>query len=431
MSFGNYELENYIIMEMVRNIDIIPDVMDKLDPDDLYNPLNQKLYTIIVDKYTKGDSIDLLQLSELDIFGSDVEGMEYITKISDYHLYGANLSDYINKVKAKSFLRKLYTSTVNIQKKIHESSVDDNCDIKNLKAECQTMLDIELLENKNKSLRDLITNTLELISSRCERDKSKYKDKYKYGYPWLDYMTAGVHKGEVTILGATPGTGKTAFALNIASNLIAKDNHVVIFSIEMSEENLIERMLITMTGIDGKKTRSGKLDEIDFRALFESAGDLQETNLNIYQDNTIEDIRLRCRKLKNKNELDYVIIDYLQLLDTSKKYANENIKYSNISRDIKILANDMQVPILLVSQLNRGVHQRSERKPRKSDLRDSGAIEQNADNILFLWEKADENNSNLNEKTIMLTVDKQRNGLAGVDKEMIFIKNNLKLIEKR
>jgi replicative DNA helicase len=308
---------------------------------------------------------------------------------------------------------------------VSEPGVIDN--ISAFKSNCMEKLDIKINnENSNDCSvkgEDLL-NLFKIFEERCKRNGKQKNKKELYGYKWIDKATAGTHIGEVSVLAARPGTGKTAFSLNIALNKIIEGAHVKIFSLEMTKESILERVMINLGRVDGLKLRAGEAEEKDFINLINAGEEIIKKNLYIDDKSyKLDEIRAACRYAKNKGILDYVIIDYLQLIECDEKTFSNNEKFEFISRRVKLLAKEMNVPILLLSQLNRATESRSDKTPQLSDLRGSGAIEQDADNVFFLHHMpVDEYIENPDEANIdvILTIAKQRSGISGKNNIMRF-----------
>jgi replicative DNA helicase len=403
---------------MIGSSEVIDEIVTKINQDDFYSPENKELYIAILKLHNSNKIIDPLTVSEMGF------SLEFITEVlrATYSPYAYN--QYVDIVLDKSVRRKMIKAVNEISKLVNEAEYTS---IAEFKADCMEKVDVKISSDigidKPVDTSDIV-KLFEIFEERCSRNGKSQNKKEKYGFPWIDTATAGTHKGEVTILAARPGTGKTAFSLNVALNKILAGAHVKIFSLEMTKESLLERMIINFASVDGLKLRAGKTSPEDFQEIIKACQIVIDKSLYI-EDRmfTLDEIRTSCRRSKNKNVLDYVIIDYLQLIECDIKAYSSNEKLEYISRKIKLLAKEMDVPILLLSQLNRSPEARGDRTPQLSDLRGSGAIEQDADNVFFLHHmpvdecNGSQDNTNVD---IVFTIAKQRSGVSNKNNIMRF-----------
>ena len=386
-----------------------------------------------------GEAIDVLTVqnylttnNQLD----DVGGVAYIAELATSVPTAANAGYYAKIVEGKSMLRRLISTATNI---ITQANNGDD-DVPSLldSAERQIM---DVSERRNRSgfreIKDVLNETLSDIDRLSQQ--SEDITGLPTGYREFDKMTAGLQPDNLIILAARPAVGKTAFALNIAQNVATStDTSVAIFSLEMSAESLVNRMLCAEGSINANHLRTGQLDEGEWQNLIVAMGAL--SNTSIFIDDTpgikMAEIRAKCRRLaKEKGNLGLVVIDYLQLIEGSNKESRQQ-EVSEISRQLKKLAKELSVPILALSQLSRGVEQRQDKRPVLSDIRESGSIEQDADIVAFLYrddyyergesksEEDGDDQDSLNQDVgeVELIIEKNRAGARGTVK-LLFIKS--------
>ena len=384
----NIEAEQAVLGAIFLNTDALADAMEYVEPDDFYRRAHQILFQAMVDLNNDGEAIDVLTVqnylttnNQLD----DVGGVAYIAELATSVPTAANAGYYAKIVEEKSMLRRLISTATNI---ITQANNGDD-DVPSLldSAERQIM---DVSERRNRSgfreIKDVLNETLSDIDRLSQQ--SEDITGLPTGYREFDKMTAGLQPDNLIILAARPAVGKTAFALNIAQNVATStDTSVAIFSLEMSAESLVNRMLCAEGSINANHLRTGQLDEGEWQNLIVAMGAL--SNTSIFIDDTpgikMAEIRAKCRRLaKEKGNLGLVVIDYLQLIEGSNKESRQQ-EVSEISRQLKKLAKELSVPILALSQLSRGVEQRQDKRPVLSDIRESGSIEQDADIVAFLY----------------------------------------------
>ncbi|MSE07710.1 replicative DNA helicase, partial [Lactobacillus salivarius] len=384
----NIEAEQAVLGAIFLNTDALADAMEYVEADDFYRRAHQILFQAMVDLNNDGEAIDVLTVqnylttnNQLD----DVGGVAYIAELATSVPTAANAGYYAKIVEEKSMLRRLISTATNI---ITQANNGDD-DVPSLldSAERQIM---DVSERRNRSgfreIKDVLNETLSDIDRLSQQ--SEDITGLPTGYREFDKMTAGLQPDNLIILAARPAVGKTAFALNIAQNVATStDTSVAIFSLEMSAESLVNRMLCAEGSINANHLRTGQLDEGEWQNLIVAMGAL--SNTSIFIDDTpgikMAEIRAKCRRLaKEKGNLGLVVIDYLQLIEGSNKESRQQ-EVSEISRQLKKLAKELGVPILALSQLSRGVEQRQDKRPVLSDIRESGSIEQDADIVAFLY----------------------------------------------
>lgn len=435
----NIEAEQAVLGAIFLNTDALADAMEYVEADDFYRRAHQILFQAMVDLNNDGEAIDVLTVqnylttnNQLD----DVGGVAYIAELATSVPTAANAGYYAKIVEEKSMLRRLISTATNI---ITQANNGDD-DVPSLldSAERQIM---DVSERRNRSgfreIKDVLNETLSDIDRLSQQ--SEDITGLPTGYREFDKMTAGLQPDNLIILAARPAVGKTAFALNIAQNVATStDTSVAIFSLEMSAESLVNRMLCAEGSINANHLRTGQLDEGEWQNLIVAMGAL--SNTSIFIDDTpgikMAEIRAKCRRLaKEKGNLGLVVIDYLQLIEGSNKESRQQ-EVSEISRQLKKLAKELGVPILALSQLSRGVEQRQDKRPVLSDIRESGSIEQDADIVAFLYrddyyergesksEEDGDDQDSLNQDVgeVELIIEKNRAGARGTVK-LLFIKS--------
>ena len=395
-------------------------IMDEVSDDMFYSEANKTIYKAMKALHIEGFPVDVSSIcNELDKNKelAKVGGVEYITEIINSVPSTANLNYYIKIIFEKAILRNLIEKSTRIQEDCYN--------------EAEPIVDI--VENAERNIlgvyNDKLGRDLKKVQDllpEVQRDMEALSDsKTEYtgirtGFYDLDNITRGLQKNQVIIIAGLPGSGKSAFALNIALNAaILEKKSVAFFSLEMGSEEIIKRMFGCLGRIDGDVLKTGKLKNTDWRKWNEVMSELSDAKF--YLDDSggisVSEIRRKCRKLKNSEDgLDLIVIDYLQLLSSSAKYAGQRVQeVSEISRDIKKLAMELQIPVIALAQLSRSVEQRGkgDSKPKLSDLRESGSIEQDADIVLFLHsDEYGTYSGNLNRK-IELLIAKHRAGSTG------------------
>ena len=404
-------------------------IMDEVGEDMFYSEANKTIFNAMKELHTQGIPVDTSTVcNELDKTKSlsKVGGVEYISEIIDSVPSTANLNYYIKIIFEKAILRNLIAKSTKIQEDCYEET-DNVIDI--VENAERNILGVynDKLGRDLKKLQDILPEIQETMESLAE-SKTEFTG-IRTGYYDFDKITRGLQKNQVIIIAGRPGSGKSAFALNIALNAAIKEKKsVAFFSLEMGSDEIVKRMFGCLGKIDGDVLKTGKLKNTDWKKWNEAMSELSDAKF--YLDDSggisVSEIRRKCRKLKNSEDgLDLIVIDYLQLLSSSAKYAGQRVQeVSEISRDIKKLAMELQIPVIALAQLSRSVEQRrgEDSKPKLSDLRESGSIEQDADIVLFLHsDEYGKYTGNLNRK-IELLIAKHRAGNTG-SVELIFKMN--------
>ena len=396
---------------------------DELTPDDFYKPANKIVFKTMLSLLEKGEPIDATTMvSALTNQGdiSNIGGMTYVVELVNSTPTSKNVEHYAKLVKEKAMLRKVIADLSESLSSAYQGDVS----ISDIIAKTEkSMLDIS---NQNagtgfRNVADILDTHMQIVETRSQTDG--FVTGLSTGFVGLDKITTGLHEGNLIILAARPAMGKTALALNIAKHVATMERKTaVIFSLEMGAEELIERMVASEGMIPGYHLKTGNLSTDEWKRLVHAQSNLYD--VPIFVDDTagirISEIRSKARKLSQEmGGLGIIIIDYLQLITGSKRENRQQI-VSEISRELKILAKDLRVPVIALSQLSRSVEQRQDKRPMLSDLRESGSIEQDADIVAFLYrdayyqkEQADSQEAN---NVTELILEKNRHGSLGTVK---------------
>ena len=388
----NTEAEVYVLGSIFIDNKIIDGLIGKLADTDFYEPRHVMIYRAMVNLRNSGNPIDVLSVVEelKRLNYNDVPNISnYLVEIIDSVPSIASVKLYIEIVEEKAIERKLLHKMQGLSDDIlnHRYELNDMLD----KVESNIMEVIKLRRTSEfMTLTEAAEEVFEKINSYVGKDQEIIG--LNTGYPNLNKATLGFQKGDLMILAARPAVGKSSYAINLALQ-VAKNNdaHVAFFSLEMSIEQLMMRIYSYQAGVDLGKIRSGNLNNDELLLLSLAKEDLAKQNLyfDVSPSSNIADIRTKCRQLKNAGKLDFVVIDYLQLITAENSRGNRQEEVSKISRQLKTLAQELQVPILALSQLSRGVEDRENKTPQLADLRESGSIEQDADIVFFIYRRKD------------------------------------------
>ena len=412
------EAEQAIIGSMLTDKDAVISAIEVLKEDDFYREDNKSIYSAILNLYNRAEPIDIITVkAELESMGKfeKVGGLEYLAELPEKVPTTANAMKYIKIVEEKSTLRRL----IKTANEIIELGYSPTEDVEDIMEGAEKKI-FNIMQDKSQKSYTPIKDALVESFTKLEElyNRKQHITGVPSGFTELDYRTAGFHGSELILIAARPAMGKTAFALNIAANAALKGNTAVaVFSLEMSKEQLVNRILCSESMVDSNKVRTGKLEEDDWTKLAGTIGPLSEAE--IYIDDTpginIMEIRAKCRKLKLEKNIGMVVIDYLQLIQGSgnRRSGSREQEISEISRSLKILAKELDVPVIALSQLSRAAEQRPDHRPMLSDLRESGAIEQDADIVMFLY-RDDYYNQDSEKKDIAeVIIAKHRGGSTG------------------
>ncbi|MGO4889043.1 replicative DNA helicase [Anaerobacillus sp. MEB173] len=427
----NIEAEQAVIGAIFLEEQAIVTASERLAPEDFYRAAHQKIYTVMLDLAEKGEPVDLITVTaELQDrkWLEEIGGVSYLSDVANAVPTAANIDYYCQIVEEKSTLRRLIrvATTIAADSYTAEEEVDSI-----LNDAEKTILEVAHRKNTSAfiSIKDVLVETYDNIEMLQNRQGDI--TGIPTGFIELDRMTAGFQRNDLIIVAARPSVGKTAFALNIAQNVATKtDENVAIFSLEMGAAQLVTRMLCAEGNIDAQRMRTGQLQEEDWTRLTMAMGSLSKAG--IYIDDTpgirVNDIRAKCRRLKQEKGLGMILIDYLQLIrGNGRSGENRQQEVSEISRSLKALARELEVPVIALSQLSRGVESRQDKRPMMSDIRESGSIEQDADIVAFLYRDDYYDKETENQNIIEIIIAKQRNGPVGTV-ELAFVKEYNKFV---
>jgi replicative DNA helicase len=409
----NLEAETSVLGAVLLENEALNRVLEILKEDDFYRNAHRRIFSAILHLYEHSDPVDLITLSEvLKTRGEldDVGGVAYLNSLVNGVPTAANISYYAKIIKEKALLRKLINRTTEIVSQSYSISgdVDEFID----QAE-RTIFEIseDRVRPSFYPIKDLIKSSFKTIERLYE--KRQLITGVPTGFQRLDELTSGLQPSDLIIIAGRPSMGKTALALNIAQNAsVQAAIPAAIFSLEMSKEQLALRMLCSEAKVDAHRLRGGFLSEADWPKLTRAAGSLSEAPLFIDDTPGLSalEMRAKTRRLKIEHNLGLVIVDYLQLMRGRARADSREQEISDISRSLKALAKELSIPVIALSQLNRRVEERGDKRPQLSDLRESGAIEQDADVILFLYREEVYNKSEENRGKAEIIIGKQRNG---------------------
>lgn len=415
---NSMEAEQSVIGAMLMDQDAIVAASEILTEEDFYARQYGILFAAMVELYNEGKPVDLItlqnRLKEKDV-PPEISSLEFVKDLLNIVPTSANIKHYANIVSEKAVLRRL----IKVNEEIANTCYSGKEKVETILEDTEKRI-FELVQSKNSGdyvpIRKVVINALEKIEASAKTRGNV--TGIATGFLDLDYKTAGMQPSDFILVAARPSMGKTAFVLNIADHMaFREDKCVAIFSLEMSKEQLVNRMLSLESRVDAQQLRTGDLKDSDWEKLIEGANIIGKSKLII--DDTpsisITEMRAKCRKFKLEHGLDIVIIDYLQLMSGSAGGKNDSRQQeiSDISRSLKAMARELNVPVIALSQLSRAVEQRPDHRPMLSDLRESGAIEQDADVVMFIYRDDYYNKDSENKGIAEIIIAKQRNGPIG------------------
>jgi replicative DNA helicase len=421
----NIEAEHSVIGAVLLDNEAIAAAIEHLSPNDFYREAHKRIFTSMLELYEKNEPIDLITLTEQLNKKEQLEeigGASYLSSIVNLVPTSANIRYHAKIVKEKAILRNLITTATEIITTCYDAEGDVHELLDNAETKIFSISE-KMVRSSYVHVKSVLKDTIELVDRLY--NKKELITGLPTGFMDLDEATTGFHKGDLIVIGARPGMGKTAFCLNIVTHIGQEVKApIAVFSLEMTKEQIVLRMLCSEAEVDSKAVRSGYHSKEDYRKLVNAAGRLADAPIYIDDTfNSILDIRAKARRLKAEHGLGLVVVDYLQLMSGVNTFAAREQVISDISRSLKALAKDLEVPVIVISQLNRSCEQRGENKrPIIADLRESGAIEQDADIILFLYRDDYYKTKDAREGVAELNIAKQRNGpiktieLAFIDK---------------
>ena len=429
----NMEAEQSVIGSMLMDRDAIATVNDMLTKDDFYNAQYGLLFEHMSALFKEGKPVDIVTLSNRlkeNNVSEEIAGMKYIGDILDSVPTSANAKYYAQIVADKSLLRKM----IKLNEDIEKDCYLDTDDVDGLLEKAEQGV-FQLIKERNggsdfTQIDKIIIDVIDQIEAASKMNTRV--TGIPTGFIDLDNMLTGLHGSELILVAASPAMGKTAFVLNIAHEVaVKKKKTTAIFSLEMSKEQLVTRMIAMDSLVNSQKIMTGQLAEDEWDKIADSTETIAEAPLFIDDNSaiTIADLRSKCRKLKQNNDLSLIIIDYLQLMSTTKHVESRQQFISDMSRSLKVLARELDVPVIALSQLNRAVDSRPDHKPVLADLRESGAIEQDADVVMFIY-RDDYYNPDTEKKGIAdIIIAKQRKGSVG-SVELVWLQDYTKFANK-
>ena len=402
--------------------DALIKVVERVQAEDFYRQDHKIIYQAVLDLDGEGKPFDLVTVAEwleshqqLD----DAGGLSYLAALADNTPSASNVHVYADIVRKRAILRRLISATVKINEIVFNPQGMSSEEVLDF-AE-QSVFEIAEQETRGKRAYE---NISQLMGGALERVDELYRSKTHItgiatGFDDFDERTAGLQKADLIIVAGRPSMGKTAFAINIAEHAVIKeDMSAIVFSMEMPGEQLAMRMMSSLGRVDQQKVRTGKLDDNDWPRLNSAVAMMKEKKLFIDDTPALTpaELRARCRRVSREHKLDLIIIDYLQLMQIPGTIENRATERSEMSRSLKAMAKELNVPVMALSQLNRSLEQRPNKRPVMSDLRESGAIEQDADVIVFIYRDEVYNEDSADKGIAEIIIGKQRNGPIGTVK---------------
>ena len=410
------EAEQSVIGSMILDQEAIVVASELITGEDFYSRQYGILFETIVELNNEGRSIDVVtlqnRLREKDV-PPEISNLEFLRDLIPAVPMSSHFRDYVRIVAEKATLRRLIRLNEEIANTCYAGKESLEYILEDTEKKIFQLVQ-KRITNEFVPIRKVVMNAIDRIEM-ASKSRGNVTG-IPTGFIDLDYRTAGMQPSDLILIAARPSMGKTAFELNLAEYMAIKKNFTVaVFSLEMSKEQLVNRLFSMEAGVDAQKLRTGQLNDQEWERLIEGAGVIGKSNLII--DDTpgisIAELRSKCRKYKLEHNLDIVMVDYLQLMSGSGRSESRQLEIADISRSLKSLARELNVPVIALSQLSRAVEQRPDHRPMLSDLRDSGAIEQDADVVMFLY-RDDYYNHDSDKKGILeVNIAKQRNGPIG------------------
>jgi replicative DNA helicase len=412
----NTEAEQCLLGCLMLDKDAVVKVVDFIKPEDFYKGIHQDIYQVMIDLYTKSDPIDILSVSsklkernKLD----DAGGSAYLTSLINTVPTATHVSNYAKLVRQKKILRDLISASEEIG--LSAFNETDEVDVLLDKAEKAVFgIGQRSLSQAFIPIKDILSDTFERLD-----ELSKFQGNMRgvsTGFNDLDKLLGGLQKSDLIVLAARPSMGKTSLALDIARNVAIMSNQSVgLFSLEMSKDQLADRLLASLANINLWNFRNGRLNHDDYSRIQHAMGSLSEAPLYIDDAGSVNMLQIRAmaRRLQASKGLSLIVIDYLQLMEPMNRFASPVQQVTENSRSLKMLAKELNVPVLVLSQLSRAVESRVPQIPRLADLRESGAIEQDADVVIMIYREDKYNENSLNKNIAKILIEKHRNGPTG------------------
>ena len=425
------EAEQSVIGAMIMSRDAIVEASEIITGQDFYQQQYGAVFEAMVELHDEGKAVDLVTLQERlreKNLPPEISDMEFMKDILSSVITSANVKYYAEIVAEKSMLRKLIKTTEEISNACYlgQEKTQDILEVTEKKI-------FDLIQNRGTGdyvpIRQVVLNAIEKIE-KASRNQGSVTG-IPTGFIDLDYKTSGFQPSDLILVAARPSMGKTAFVLNIAQYMAFHDNvTVAVFSLEMSKEQLVNRLLALESKVDSQNIRTGNLEDEEWAKLIEGANVIGNSNLIIDDKPGISELRSKCRKYTMEHNLGIIFIDYLQLMTGSGRSESRQQEISEISRSLKALARELNVPVVALSQLSRAVEQRPDHRPMLSDLRESGAIEQDADVVMFIYRDDYYNKDSENKNIAEIIIAKQRNGPIGTV-NLVWLPNYTKFVNMK
>jgi replicative DNA helicase len=415
----NIEAEASLLGSLLIDSEAIVKIADVISPSDFFDVRHQRIYEATQQLYERHEAIDVLTLADRlknNGYLDGIGGAGYLTELTNYVPTASHVEQYADIVAQKAMRRRLIAASTDIV----DLGYDESKQLRELIETAET----KLFEVSQKQVKQSVISLEEILAESFDRLDDLHKDKQKIrgiptGYKDVDNILAGFQRSDLLILAARPSMGKTALALNFAHNVAVQAHEpVLIFSLEMSKEQLVDRLLSMESGVDAWALRTGNLTDSDFEKIGQAMGTLSEAQIFIDDTPgiTVSDLRTKARREAHQRQLGLIIVDYLQLMSGANRYGNEGNRVqeiSEISRGLKGVARELNVPVLALSQLSRSVENRSPQIPQLADLRESGSIEQDADVVAFIYREEYYNPETDRKKLADIFIKKHRNGPTG------------------
>ena len=409
---NSIEAEIAVIGGLILDNEAWEQIADILQVNDFYNQEHRKIFSCIVNLVNDNVPFDVVTINEKANTDNDKSFSTYLSEIINQTPSAANIKAYANIVREQSILRQLISVSNNLIEKSRDGGIDSKALLDEAEQKIFNISEESLKANNGfQNINDLVKESLEQIEERAEKGESI--TGVATGFSEFDNKTTGLQGGDLIIVAGRPSMGKTSFAMNLSEYASLKNDAVTaIFSMEMSGTQLSTRLISSMGRINQQKIRTGKLTDEDWPRLTNAVALLSKANIFIDDTPALTptDIRARARRLKREKGLDLIVIDYMQLMQLSNNSENRATELSEISRSLKALARELDVPVVALSQLNRSLENRTDKRPIMSDLRESGAIEQDADLIAFIYRDEVYNEDSADKGKAEIIIAKQRNG---------------------
>ncbi|MBQ3920420.1 MAG: replicative DNA helicase [Oscillospiraceae bacterium] len=410
------EAEQTVLGALLLDPSVFPDVLERLKPDSFYVAKHKQLFSIMLTLFGKGEGADLItvlnEAVNTGIFDDPAVGKTYLAQIMQDVPTLSNIDSYCKIIEEKYYLRSLAAAAREIMSNCMESSEPASVILDNAE---QMIYDIRRGKEINGLVRidEVLVGTYRHLAEISGDDREKYIGA-RSGFADLDRVISGLNKSDLIVLAARPGMGKTSFALNLAVNVCRRDvtKDVVIFSLEMSKEQLATRILSAESLVSSSSLIKGEIEASDWNRLADGTKRLSEMNMYLDDTSGINVVQMKA-KLRRLSNVGLVIIDYLQLMNSTRRIDNRVNEISDITRQIKLMAKELNIPVILLSQLSRAVESRTDKHPMLSDLRESGSIEQDADIVLFLYREGYYNPTTEDINLAECVVAKNRHGETG------------------